>query len=105
MINDLKAFQPNIVLSQPAAAGYLTAEFLIQALKKAGPNLTREALYNAINGGFTFQTGATVPVLWPLGHTFGQSGFVFVQDVGDHFTVPVHLQSVPVINNPAYSGK
>jgi ABC-type branched-subunit amino acid transport system substrate-binding protein len=105
MITDLKAYQPNIVLSQPAAAGYWIADFMIQALKKAGPNLTREALYNAINGGFTYDNhGGTTPVQWPLGHTFAQAGFAFVTDAGDHFAVPVHLMPVPVIPNPDYKG-
>ncbi|HZQ57042.1 MAG TPA: ABC transporter substrate-binding protein [Acidimicrobiales bacterium] len=105
MITDLKAFQSNIVLSQPAAAGYWIADFFIQALKKAGPNLTREALYNAINGGFTYDNhGGTTPVQWPLAHTFSQAGFSFVTDAGDHFDVPVHLTAVPIIPNPAYKG-
>jgi branched-chain amino acid transport system substrate-binding protein len=106
LITDLKAFKPDIVLGQAAAAGYWTAEFLIQALKKAGPNLTREALYNAINGGFTFDTGGgTIPVKWPLAHTFLQVGLSFVQDNGDHFAVPVHLTPIPIIDNPGYTGK
>lgn len=53
MITDLKAYKSGIVLSELAASGYWTADFFIAALKKAGPNLSREALYNAINGGFT----------------------------------------------------
>jgi hypothetical protein len=107
MVTDLKAYQPNIVLSQPAAAGYWTADFFIQALKKAGPNLTREAFYNAINGGFTYENGGgTTPVEWPLAHTFNATvGIGYVQDDGNQFGVPVHLQQVPLINNPGYNGK
>jgi branched-chain amino acid transport system substrate-binding protein len=106
MITDLKAFKSDIVLSQPAAAGYWIADFFIQALKKAGPNLSREALYNAINGGFTYDNGGgTIPVVWPVAHSFNQVGSAYVQDAGDHFTVPVHLTPLPLINNPGYTGK
>ncbi|MFI5041156.1 MAG: ABC transporter substrate-binding protein [Acidimicrobiales bacterium] len=106
MITDLKAYQSNVVLGEAAGAGYWTADFIIQALKKAGPNLTREALYNAINGGFTYDSqGGLSPVPWPLAHTFLQPGLVFVQDAGDHFTVPVPLATAPLIANPGYTGK
>jgi ABC-type branched-subunit amino acid transport system substrate-binding protein len=106
MINDLKAYDPNIVLpSQAAAAGYWTADFLIQALKKVGPNLSREALYNAINGGFTYNYngGGGVPVQWPLGHNYIQVGTGYVQANGTGFTVlvkPDHL--LPLVHNPGY---
>jgi hypothetical protein len=105
MVNDLKVYDPNISLSQPAAAGYWTADFLIQALKKVGPNLTREALYKAINSGFTYDYngGGGVPVQWPLGHQYIQVGTGYVQANGTGFTVllrPDHL--LPLVNNPGY---
>ena len=107
MITDLKAYDPNVALSQPAEAGYWTADFLIQALLKVGPDLSREALYNAINGGFTYtyNGGGSVPVQWPLGHTMIQVGAGFVQANGTGFTVlvkPDHL--LPLIPNPGYKG-
>ncbi len=40
MIADLKAYDPNFTTSQTTAAGYWTADFLIQALKKVGPDLS-----------------------------------------------------------------
>jgi len=105
MITDLKAYDPNISLSQPSAAGYWTADFLIQALKKAGQNLTREALYNAINSGFTYDYngGGGVPVQWPLGHQYIQVGTGYVQANGTGFTLllrPDHL--LPLVKNPGY---
>ncbi len=42
---------------------------------------------------------------WPLGHTWAQAGDAFVQDQGDHYTVLVHLQTVPAVPNPRYTGK
>jgi hypothetical protein len=105
MITDLKAYDPNISLGQAAAAGYWTADFFIQALKKVGPDLSREALYNAINGGFTYDYngGGGQPVQWPLGHTRIQVGTGYVQANGTGFTVlvkPDHFD--PFIPNPVY---
>jgi len=104
MVTDLKAFDPNLSPSQPAAAGYWTADFFIQALKKAGPNLTREALYNAINSGFTYDYngGGGAPVQWPLAHHMIQVGLGFVQANGTGFTVLVPLATVPLIPNVGY---
>ena len=107
MINDLKAYNPNVSLSQPSAAGYWTADFFIQALKKAGPDLSREALYNAINSGFTYtyNGGGGLPVKWPLGHSYIQVGTGYVQANGSGFTVLVKPDEVlPYIHNPAYKG-
>src|SRR5581483_2687628 len=105
MISDVKAFKPDAVLGLAVAAGYWTADFIVQALKKAGPDLSRESFYNAVNGGFTYDTqGVLTPVQWPLAHTDLQLGIGFVQDDGDHFGVPVPLQEIPVIPNPGYGG-
>jgi len=106
MVTDLKAYKPDVTLGQPAAAGYWTADFLVKALEKAGPNLSREALYNAINGGFTYAAGgALAPVTWPDGHQAITGAAVYVQDEGDHFAVPVHLTPLQLIDNPGYTGK
>jgi ABC-type branched-subunit amino acid transport system substrate-binding protein len=106
MVTDLKAYQPDVTLSQPAAAGYWTADFLINALEKAGPNLSREALYNAINSGFLYEAGgALAPVQWPAGHFGVTAAAAYVQDEGNHFAVPVHLTPLLPIDNPGYTGK
>jgi ABC-type branched-subunit amino acid transport system substrate-binding protein len=105
MIADMKAYSPSTALGLAVAAGYWSADFIVQALQKAGPDLSRESFYNAINSGFTFDTqGVLLPVQWPQGHTWNHVGLAFVQDDGDHFGVPVHLQDVPVITNPGYGG-
>jgi ABC-type branched-subunit amino acid transport system substrate-binding protein len=105
MVTDLKAYKPDVTLSQPAAAGYWTADFLINALEKAGPNLSREALYNAINSGFTYDNhGGVAPVQWPIGHTFLQAGLVFVQDEGTAYVERIPLTVPPLIPNPLFKG-
>jgi branched-chain amino acid transport system substrate-binding protein len=101
MISDLKAFKPGIVMSQSVASGYWTADFLIAALKKAGPNLSREALYNAINSGFTYDNhGAMTPVVWPVAHELIQVGTALVQDAGTSYKVLVPLTPQGFIKNP-----
>jgi ABC-type branched-subunit amino acid transport system substrate-binding protein len=105
MIADLKAYDPNFSTSQTSAAGYWTADFFIQALKKVGPDLSREALYNAINGGFTYDYngGGGIPVQWPVGHSYIQVGTGYVQANGTGFTVLVKPDhALPYIPNPAY---
>jgi ABC-type branched-subunit amino acid transport system substrate-binding protein len=48
MVSDVKAFKADAVPTVTLAAGYLAADFFIQAVKKAGTkNLTRESLQNA----------------------------------------------------------
>src|SRR5579862_4001776 len=101
MISELDAYKPGIPLTQAVEAGWLTADFLIQALLKAGPNLSREALYNAINSGFTYDNGGvSVPVQWPLGHQLIQVGDTFVQDEGTSYKVLVPLTPQGFIPNP-----
>ena len=101
LISDLRAYKPDIVMSQSVASGYWTADFLIAALKKAGPNLSREALYNAINSGFTYDNhGAMTPVVWPVAHELIQVGTALVQDAGSSYKVLVPLTPQGFINNP-----
>ena len=105
MVTDLTAYKSDIALSQPVLAGYWTADFLIQALKKAGPNLSREALYNVINSGFTYDNhGAMDPVVWPVAHHLIQVGASFVQDDGSSYGVLVPLTVQGYLPNPLLKG-
>jgi ABC-type branched-subunit amino acid transport system substrate-binding protein len=101
MITDLNAYKPGIPHTQAVESGWLTADFLIAALKKVGPNLSREALYNAINGGYTYDNnGVSIPVQWPVAHSLIQVGATFVQDQGTAYKVLVPLTPQGFINNP-----
>jgi len=101
MISDLNAYKPGLPHTQAVESGWLTADFLIAALKKAGPNLTREALYNAINSGFTYDNGGvSVPVKWPVAHSLIQVGATFIQDEGTSYQVLVPLTPQGYIANP-----
>jgi hypothetical protein len=101
MISDLNAYKPGLPHTQAVESGWLTADFLIDALKKAGPNLSREALYNAINSGFTYDNGGvSVPVKWPVAHSLIQVGATFIQDEGTSYQVLVPLTPQGYIANP-----
>ncbi len=101
MIKDLDAYKPNLPKTQAVESGWLTADFLVAALKKAGPNLSRESLYNAINGGFTYDNGGILPpVKWPVAHQLIQVGAAFVQDEGTSYKVLVPLTPQGYIPNP-----
>jgi branched-chain amino acid transport system substrate-binding protein len=107
MTTDLDAYKPGIVHSLPVASGYWTADFIIAALKKAGPNLSREALYNAINSGFTYAYGGAVgPVSWPSAHHGTQVQLDFVQDEGKAtgYVERIPMTSLTQIPNPSYKG-
>jgi ABC-type branched-subunit amino acid transport system substrate-binding protein len=105
MITDLNAYNPATVHSLPVASGYWTADFIIAALKKAGPNLSREALYNAINSGFTYDYGGGVgAVSWPSAHHGTQVELDFVQDEGKAtgYVERIPMTKLTQIPNPAY---
>lgn len=103
MITDLKAKDPNVVLSQPAAAGYWTMDLFIKMLEKVGSNLTRDSFMAVANGNFSYDYGGgATPVTFPKAHTQVTPCFAFVQSDGKGFTVPVPFTCVPVVPNPLY---
>jgi len=72
---------------------------------KAGPNLSREALYNAFNGGFSYGYGAAVgPISYPRDHHGTDVELDFVQDEGKSggYVERIPLTKLTQIPNPAY---
>ena len=105
MVTDLDNYKPGITHSLPVASGYWTADLLIQALKKAGPNLSRDALYNALNGGFSYDYGGAVgPIAFPADHHGTKVELDFVQDEGKSggYVERIPLTKLTQIPNPAY---
>jgi ABC-type branched-subunit amino acid transport system substrate-binding protein len=101
MVTDLRAIQPNIVLSQPAAAGYWTMDLLIAMLKKAGPNLTRASFMQAANNNFSYDYGGGAgTVNYPHDHHGNVACQAFVRSNGSTFDVPVPLSCDTLIKNP-----
>jgi len=103
MITDLRAYQPNIMLSQPAEAGYWSMDLFIAMLEKVGPNLTRQSFMNVANGNFHYAFGGgSVPVTFPAYHTILGPCGAFVQSTGTGFTVPVPFGCYTTYPNPLY---
>lgn len=100
MVNDLKAQDPQVILDQPAAAGYWTMDLLIQLLKRAGPDLTRASFVKAAQG-FTYDYGGAVgPVRIPDPVSSGGACAAYVRSNGATFDVAVPLTCAGTIPNP-----
>ena len=105
MITDLNNYKSGVTHSLPVASGYWTADLLIQGLKKAGPNLSREALYNALNGGFSYDYGGAVgPIAFPADHHGTKVELDFVQDEGKAggYVERIPMTALNPIPNAAY---
>jgi ABC-type branched-subunit amino acid transport system substrate-binding protein len=105
MITDLNNYKPGIVHGLAVASGYWTADLFIQALQKAGPNLSREAFYNALNGGFSYNYGGGVgPISYPHDHHGTNVQLDFVQDEGKTtgYVERIPMTSLTQIPNPGY---
>lgn len=101
MVTDLKAVDPGVVLSQPAAAGYWSADLFIAMLKKAGPNLTRASFMRAANAAFSYDFGGGVgTVRFPDYHSAMAPCQSFVRSNGHSFDVVIPLTCEPLIKNP-----
>jgi branched-chain amino acid transport system substrate-binding protein len=60
--------------------GYINAKIFTDALDKAGANLTRDSLRNALDTGFNnYDTGFGPSLTWTPGHHGGVSDFMFFQ--------------------------
>lgn len=75
--------------AKPSAFGiraYADSMIFVEALKRAGPNPTREALVAALEGMKGFQTGIYPPVTFSPTRHHGNSGAIIVQAKGGHWT-------------------
>jgi ABC-type branched-subunit amino acid transport system substrate-binding protein len=95
MVSDLKAADPNAVLSQPVAAGYWSMDLFIAMLQKVGPNLTRQAFENVANHFSYDNHGGSPPVTFPAAHTSVTPCFSFVRSNGKNFDVHVPPEHHP----------
>ncbi|WP_308301925.1 ABC transporter substrate-binding protein [Frankia sp. AgKG'84/4] len=70
MAKDFQKYAPGAPLSLTAVAGYLSAEFTVDALTKTGPNLTVSSFLKTLNGGgYTYyRPGLVAESRWPLNH-------------------------------------
>lgn len=66
---DLAEYAPERLLTQPVAAGYMSAALLVAILEEVGPELTYERFYEVTEGGFSFDgDGAIGKITFPEAH-------------------------------------
>jgi ABC-type branched-subunit amino acid transport system substrate-binding protein len=71
-------------------SAYSSARILIEALKRAGKDLSRERLIQALEGFYNFQTGLTPPITYGPNRRVGAMGaYIVMVDLKDKKFVPV----------------
>ena len=81
VVTSIKAGNGGKTITQPELAGYFSADMFIQALKKAGKNLTPETLAKAA-GSMTYEIkGVIGPTKYPTGQTYGTPCGTLAEDV------------------------
>jgi branched-chain amino acid transport system substrate-binding protein len=69
LIDDVRAVDPAVSLTQAVAAGYLSADMLVKMLRATGRRLTPERFLDAANNGFVWRLKGTAgPTVFPKGH-------------------------------------
>jgi ABC-type branched-subunit amino acid transport system substrate-binding protein len=93
MTADLKQYAPGTTLGIQAAAGYISADFLIKAIEAAGPNLTVNGFLKTANSpSFTYGGhGFIGETHWPDNHFVGSPCGTMVQDTGGKYGLVVPL--------------
>lgn len=71
-------------------AGYVAAKILLEALKRAGKDLSREKLVEALEGFYEYQTGLLPPITYGPNRRVGAMGaYVVLVDLKEKKFVPV----------------
>ncbi len=102
MTSQIKAYDPSALLDLPAEAGWLSADEFIDALKLAGPKLTRASFEAALNGGKfapTFQ-GVSGKTPFPAAHSLITPCSTVVNSDGTSYSVAVPYGCVRYVPNP-----
>jgi ABC-type branched-subunit amino acid transport system substrate-binding protein len=90
-VDAVEATAPGEVINQPTIAGYLSADMLIQAIKKAGKNPTRESVQKAA-AKMTYELeGFVGPTKYPTGFKLGTPCGQLVGSDGTAWSIAVPL--------------
>jgi len=77
LLTEKYKLQPKHQAAQLSA--YAAAKLLIEALKRAGKDLTRERLIQVLEGFYEYQTGLTPPITWGPNRRIGAMGAYVVR--------------------------
>jgi branched-chain amino acid transport system substrate-binding protein len=90
IINEVRAVNPDQMLTQPLLMGYLSADMFVQMLKKTGRNLTQERFVRAANRNFKYDAkDLSGSITFPAGHTRGGTCGTLVESDGANYTIRV----------------
>jgi hypothetical protein len=69
LVTDVRAVDPAVPIDQSVVAGYFAADMFVEAVQRAGKNLTIPRFLANANKGFTYQvSGAVGPTRFPADH-------------------------------------
>ncbi|KPM50801.1 branched-chain amino acid ABC transporter substrate-binding protein [Frankia sp. R43] len=90
--DDFQKYAPGTSISLPAEAGYWAADMFLDAVNKAGRDLTVDKLLNLMNNNYTYTVPGTVAeTRWPLNHNIGIPCASVVQLNGQKFDITTKL--------------
>ncbi len=88
LVTDVRAQSPDVAIDQSVLAGYWSADLFVEALRRAGRNLTVTRLLRAANRSFTYRVPDTVgPVTFPAAHDAPTPCGTLVESDGAAFAV------------------
>ncbi|WP_007508509.1 ABC transporter substrate-binding protein [Pseudofrankia saprophytica] len=98
---DFAKYAPDQAIGLTAMAGYWTADFFIDALKKTGKDLTLANLLKTLNGGsYSYHVpGAVGETQWPVNHSTSVPCASVVQLTGGKYEQTVKLACTPLFPN------
>ena len=94
LIEDVRAFDPDVTLALSVEAGYLAADMFIEALKKTGKNLTPESLQKAASTMTYKLPGVQCPTTYPKAWKQQTGGTGMVKSNGTTFDIVVEYAPV-----------
>jgi hypothetical protein len=91
LIDDVtEEFGSDQLLTQPLSAGYWSADFFIEVLKKAGRNPSQEEFLEVANDGFRYGVPDTVATTkWPKAHNQGSACGSLMEAQGEEYVIAV----------------
>ncbi len=89
IIDNIRAVDADIPLTQPLLSGYLSADIFVKALKATGKNLTAERFLATANKMKYSYKDVTSPIKYPRAHSLGGQCGTLVESDGANYTIRV----------------
>ena len=89
IIDNIRAVDPSIPLTQPLLSGYLSADIFVKVLKKAGKDLTSEKFLQVANKFKYSYKNVSGVAKFPRAHEHGTGCGTLVESDGTNYTIKV----------------